>query len=94
MNERSTSVILVLPREKRKKPTDLPGILVHSHGPFTWGQDAATAVYNSVVLEEVTNMAYSIRQLNPMVKPVDNRCWTGITYVNTEVMLTMVKVKS
>lgn len=56
---------------KTEKPTDLPGILVHSHAPFTWGQDAAAAVYNSVVLEEVAKMAYFTRQLNPMVKPVD-----------------------
>jgi len=38
-------------------PMDVPGALVHSHGPFTWGKDAAEAVYHSVVLEEVAAMA-------------------------------------
>ncbi|MBT3275610.1 MAG: L-ribulose-5-phosphate 4-epimerase, partial [Spirochaetales bacterium] len=43
----------------------VPGILLPYHGPFTWGQDAATAVENAVVLEEVAKMAYRSYQLNP-----------------------------
>ena len=35
----------------------IPGVIVHSHGPFTWGRDAKTAVQNSVILEEVADMA-------------------------------------
>lgn len=35
----------------------VPGVLVNDHGPFTWGKDAAEAVYNSIVLEEVAHMA-------------------------------------
>ncbi|MBQ1538143.1 MAG: class II aldolase/adducin family protein, partial [Ruminococcus sp.] len=31
-------------------------VLVHSHGPFTWGKDCMEAVHNSVVLEEVACM--------------------------------------
>ncbi|THE39036.1 hypothetical protein DJ535_10750 [Citrobacter murliniae] len=27
-------------------------VLVHSHGPFAWGKNAADAVHNAVVLEE------------------------------------------
>ncbi|HVX25556.1 MAG TPA: L-ribulose-5-phosphate 4-epimerase [Parafilimonas sp.] len=33
-------------------------ILVGNHAPFTWGKDAAKAVYNSAVLEEIAKMAY------------------------------------
>jgi L-ribulose-5-phosphate 4-epimerase len=43
----------------------VPAILVAGHGPFTWGQDAAEAVYHAVVLEAVAQMAYHTLQLNP-----------------------------
>lgn len=36
----------------------VPAVLVHSHGPFTWGKDADAAAKNSAVLEEVAKMAY------------------------------------
>ena len=35
----------------------VPGVICRNHGPFTWGRDAAEAVYHSVVLEEVAKMA-------------------------------------
>lgn len=41
----------------------IPAVLVHEHGPFTWGQNAADAVYHAVVLEEVAHMAYVTIQL-------------------------------
>ncbi|MGD8400568.1 MAG: L-ribulose-5-phosphate 4-epimerase [Bacillota bacterium] len=47
----------------------LPGVLVANHAPFTWGKDAATAVQNSVILEEVAKMATITRRLNPSVQP-------------------------
>ena len=50
---------------KDKDPMDIPGVLVHSHGPFSWGKDAKEAVHNAVVLEEVAFMAYHTLQLNP-----------------------------
>ena len=33
-------------------------ILVGNHAPFTWGKNAAKAVYNSAVLEQVAQMAF------------------------------------
>jgi L-ribulose-5-phosphate 4-epimerase len=36
----------------------MPGVLVHGHGPFTWGKDGLDAVHNAVVLEEVAKMAF------------------------------------
>ena len=47
----------------------VPGILCANHGPFTWGKDAAEAVHNAVVLEEVAKMAYQTEHLNPGGKP-------------------------
>lgn len=44
---------------------DIPAVLVHSHGPFTWGTDADNAVHNAVVLEEVAFMALQAESLNP-----------------------------
>jgi len=40
-------------------------VLIGNHGPFTWGKDAAKAVYNSKVLETVAHMAYLTLQINP-----------------------------
>ena len=37
----------------------IPAVLVKEHGPFTWGKDAADAVYHAVVLEEVCKMAFN-----------------------------------
>ena len=41
-----------------RNPIDVPGVLCKNHGPFTWGKDAAEAVHNAVVLEEVAKMAW------------------------------------
>ncbi len=51
-------VIVECFREKGIEPGRVPAVLVHSHGPFTWGKDAAEAAKNSAILEEVAKMAY------------------------------------
>ncbi len=38
-------------------PVHVPAVICRNHGPFTWGKDAAQAVYHAVVLEEVARMA-------------------------------------
>ncbi|MCE4566613.1 L-ribulose-5-phosphate 4-epimerase [Maribellus sp. CM-23] len=43
----------------------VPGIIVNNHGPFAWGRNAATAVHNAKVMEEVAMMAFNTLQLNP-----------------------------
>jgi L-ribulose-5-phosphate 4-epimerase len=40
-------------------------VLVSGHGPFTWGDTAAKAVYNSVMLEEIARMAWMTLQIRP-----------------------------
>lgn len=46
-------------------PMHTPGVLVKNHGPFSWGKDAAGAVYNAVVMEQVARMAFISFTLNP-----------------------------
>lgn len=46
-----------------KDPAQIPAVLVHSHGPFTWGKDAHEAVHNAVVLEELAMMAFYTEQM-------------------------------
>lgn len=40
-----------------KDATRVSAVLVHSHGPFTWGKDARSAVMSSVYLEMVAHIA-------------------------------------
>ena len=47
--------------------TQIPAVLVKSHGPFTWGKDAAQAVHNAVVLEEAAFMNFHAMMLNPEI---------------------------
>lgn len=48
----------------------VPAVLVHNHGPFTWGKDADEAVYHAVVLEEVAFMNFHAKLLNPAAGPM------------------------
>lgn len=50
---------------KNNSPDDIPAVLVHSHGPFTWGTDPHNAVHNAVVLEELAFMASSTETITP-----------------------------
>lgn len=49
-------------------PAHVPGVLVNSHGPFSWGKDAKKAVENAAVLEEVAMMAWHTEAL-PQTMP-------------------------
>ena len=46
-----------------------PGVVCRSHGPFTWGKDAAEAVYHAAVLEEVAKMALLTRAVDSAAAP-------------------------
>ena len=52
---------------KDMNPLHTPGALVRHHGPFTWGETAAKAVENAIILEEVARMAWLTYSLNPSV---------------------------
>lgn len=53
-----------------KSATDIPAVLVHSHGPFCWGKDPNNAVHNAVVLEEVAFMGWHALQMQPDLPPM------------------------
>ncbi|MBR0214460.1 MAG: L-ribulose-5-phosphate 4-epimerase [Solobacterium sp.] len=57
-------------RQRGLSPDQVPGVLVHSHGPFAWGSDAENAVHNAVVMEEVAKMAFLSTMINPDVPPM------------------------
>lgn len=68
--ERNTGkVIIETFRERGIDPVAVPGVLCASHGPFTWGKDAAQAVYHAVVLEEIARMGILTEQLRPGAEP-------------------------
>ena len=48
--------------------SEIEMVLVACHGPFTWGDSAGKALYNSAVLEEVAKMAFLTEQINPGVQ--------------------------
>jgi len=43
----------------------IPGVLVYSHGPFSWGKDAKKSVENAIILEEVAMMAWHTLMMRP-----------------------------
>ena len=68
--EKNTGLVIIETFETRGiKPMYTPAVLCKNHGPFTWGKDAAEAVHNAVVLEEVAKMAKNTELLNPKVLP-------------------------
>jgi L-ribulose-5-phosphate 4-epimerase len=68
--EENTGKLIVSEFERMgKDPIAVPGVLCKNHGPFTWGKDAAEAVHNAVVLEEVAKMAYRTEVINADVEP-------------------------
>ena len=72
--EKNTGKIVVETfRERCIEPTAVPAVICASHGPFTWGKDAAQAVYHAVVLEEVAKMAILTRQVRASAGPAPQR---------------------
>ena len=61
--EINTGRVIVETFNKGNDWASMPGVLVSSHGPFTWGGDCFEAVEKAVVLEQIAMMAYYTRSL-------------------------------
>lgn len=72
--EKNTGTVIIETFEELGlNPIYTPGVLCTNHGPFTWGKDAAEAVHNAVVLEEVAKMNLFTEIVNPKVKDAPDR---------------------
>lgn len=72
--EHHTGLVIVDEFYRRKiKPLEVPGVLLHGHGPFTWGKTPREAVMNAVVLEEVCKMNFYTKQLNSNAEELPKR---------------------
>jgi len=70
--EHNTGVVIVERfREGGIDPREIPGVLVHGHGPFAWGETARAAVENAIVLESVARKALHTYLINPDAQPID-----------------------
>lgn len=59
-------------KHKKINYNEVEMVLIANHGPFTWGDSANKAVYNSAVLEELARMAYLTLQINPDAPQLKN----------------------
>lgn len=55
---------------EQQQATDSPMVLVHGHGPFTFGKSAADSVDASIALEEIARMAHCTLSINPQAPPI------------------------
>lgn len=63
--EKNTGLVIIETLEDKEiKPLEVPGIIVASHGPFTFGENPKKAVINSIILEEISKMALLTEQIN------------------------------
>ena len=69
--EKNTGLVIIETLNNRNiEALSVPGIIVASHGPFSWGENAKKAVLNAVVLEEVAKMAILTESLNKDIVPI------------------------
>lgn len=64
------NVIVETFTEGQLDPQAVPGVLVYGHGPFTWGDNPQKAVENSIVLDEIAEMALQTEGINAKIKPI------------------------
>jgi len=61
---------LIVETFKGRDPSTMPAVLVAGHGAFTWGKSPREAAQNSLILEQVAQLAYQTLLLNPAVAPL------------------------
>ena len=71
--EKNTGLVIIETLKQAKKtPSEMPAVLVKSHGPFTFGKNAKEAVEHSIILENVAQLAFNAKII------------TNVTYVKYE----------
>ena len=69
--EKNVGLVICETFEKRGiDEMKVPGISVFNCGPYAWGIDAFSAVYNAVMLENIAKTAYLTEKINPDVTTV------------------------
>jgi L-ribulose-5-phosphate 4-epimerase len=58
---------IIIERFAGLDPLATPGVLVAGHAPFVWGRNSIDAVYNSLILERIAQMALGSFLLNPSI---------------------------
>lgn len=69
--EATGAVIVETIAARGADPLELSAVLVASHGPFVWADDAPTAVENALALELVAEAAYRSLRLDPDTRVID-----------------------
>ena len=63
--EKNTGLVIIEALNKAKKsPSQMPAVLVKSHGPFTFGKNAGESVEHSIILENVAHLAFNSKILS------------------------------
>lgn len=69
--EETGNVIVETFHNRELDPMAIPAVVVPNHGPFTWGETVEKAIENSIVLDEIAQMAFAVEQLNPEVPQIE-----------------------
>jgi L-ribulose-5-phosphate 4-epimerase len=64
------TAVQILETFQRYDYRHVPGVLVAGHGPFTWGDSPAKAVYHSLMLEMAAETGILALSLNPGLKSI------------------------
>ena len=51
-------------------PLNIPGILVSSHGPFSWGASADEAIKNAQIIEYIAQLAFNSKIINNKIRNI------------------------
>ena len=62
--------VAIIRRMEGLDPLAYPGILVAGHAPFCWGETAAKAAHNAVVIEELAALAFQTLVINAAAEPI------------------------
>lgn len=63
---------VIIERFANIDPSSVPGVLVASHAPFTWGRTAMESVKHSLILERIAEIAIGTLSLNPRCEPIED----------------------